>query len=198
MFVLIAGAKCFFTLYDAQAPNPAAGAFTDAGIWINFAAAPPFQTPSRDYLMNPSIISALAALVGAAIGGLTSVLASWLNQQTQAKAQWIAQDRIGRQELYREFIEEASKAYADALQHDKPDIPLLVGIYAKMSRMRVLSSPKVVESAERVGRKIIDAYLAPDKDFLALRDMVNSGTIDLLGQFSDACREEFDWLRRQF
>lgn len=152
----------------------------------------------RDYPMNASIISALAALVGAAIGGLTSVLASWLNQQTQAKAQWIAQDRIGRQELYREFIEEASKAYADALQHDKPDIPLLVAIYAKMSRMRVLSSPKVVEAAEHVGRKIIDAYLAPDKDFLALRDMVNSGTIDLLSEFSDACREEFDWLRRQF
>jgi hypothetical protein len=24
-------------------------------------------------------------------------------------------------EIYREFIEEASKCYADALQHDKPD-----------------------------------------------------------------------------
>ena len=65
--------------------------------------------------MNASIISALAALVGAAIGGLTSVLASWLTQQTQAKTQWIAQDRMRRQELYKEFIEEASKAYADAL-----------------------------------------------------------------------------------
>jgi hypothetical protein len=145
--------------------------------------------------MNASIISALAALVGAAIGGLTSVLASWLTQQTQAKAQWIAQDRIRRQELYKEFIEEASKAYADALQHDKPDVPALVAIYAKMSQMRVQSSPRVVESAERAGRQIIDAYLAPDKDFLALREMINNGTIDLLSEFSDACREEFDTLR---
>ena len=39
------------------------------------------------------------------------------------------------------------------LQHDKPDISALVGIYAKMARIRVQSSPKVVESAERVGRK---------------------------------------------
>ena len=147
--------------------------------------------------MNASIISALAALVGAAIGGLTSVLASWLTQQTQAKAQWIAQERARRQELYREFIEEAAKCYVDALQHDKPDISALVGIYAKIDRMRVQSSPKVVESAERVGRKIVDAYLAPDKSFLELREMLNTGAIHLLGEFSDACRVEFDTLRAQ-
>jgi hypothetical protein len=147
--------------------------------------------------MNASIISALAALLGAAIGGLTSVLASWLTQQTQAKAQWIAQERIRRQDLYKEFIEEASKAYIDALQHDKPDITALVAIYAKISRMRVLSTPKVVESADRIGRQIVDAYLAPDKSFLELREMLNSGTIDLLREFSDACRAEFDSLRAQ-
>jgi hypothetical protein len=45
-----------------------------------------------------------------------------------------------RQILYRDFIEEASKCYIDALQHDEADIPGLVGLYAKLSRMRVLSS----------------------------------------------------------
>jgi hypothetical protein len=147
--------------------------------------------------MNASIISALSALVGAAIGGLTSVLASWLTQQTQAKTQWIAQDRARRQELYKEFIEEASKCYIDALQHDKPDISALVGIYAKIDRMRVQSSREVVESAERVGRKIVDAYLAPNKGFLELREMLDSGAISLLREFSDACRAEFDSLRAQ-
>jgi hypothetical protein len=39
--------------------------------------------------------------------------------------------------LYREFIEEASKCYIDALQHDEADIPSLVGLYAKLGRMRV-------------------------------------------------------------
>jgi hypothetical protein len=145
--------------------------------------------------MNASVISALAALLGAAIGGLTSVLASWLTQQTQAKAQWIAQDRARRQELYKDFIEEASKFYADALQHDKPDISALVGIYAKIDRMRIQSSPKVVESAERVGRRIIDTYPAPGKSFLELREMLDSGALNLLTEFSDACREEFDFLR---
>lgn len=38
--------------------------------------------------MNPSVISAVAALAGAAIGGCTSVGTTWLSQQAQAKAQW--------------------------------------------------------------------------------------------------------------
>jgi hypothetical protein len=77
--------------------------------------------------MNASVISALAALAGAAIGGLTSVLASWWTQQIQAKVQW----------------------------------------------------------------------LASDKTFLELREMVNSGSLDLLGDFSETCRAEFESLRAE-
>ncbi len=148
--------------------------------------------------MDASIITALAALAGAAIGGLTSVLASWLTQHAQARAQWIAQDKLRRQELYKEFIEAASKCYVDALQHDKADIPALVELYVRVGRMRILSSPNVVESAELVARRIVDTYLAPNKTFLELREMVNSGTIDLLRDFSETCRAEFESLRTQF
>ena len=148
--------------------------------------------------MDASIITALAALAGAAIGGLTSVLASWLTQHAQARAQWIAQDKLRRQELYKEFIEAASKCHVDALQHDKADIPALVELYVRVGRMRILSSPNVVESAELVARRIVDTYLAPNKTFLELREMVNSGTIDLLRDFSETCRAEFESLRAQF
>ena len=98
----------------------------------------------------------------------------------------------------REFIEEASKCYVDALQHDKADIPALVGLYAKMGRMRVLSSPKVVESAELAARRVVDAYLVPNKTFLELREMTINGSIDLLSEFGEACRAEFESLRSQF
>ena len=81
--------------------------------------------------MDASVITALAALVGAAIGGLTSVLASWQTQRTQARAQWLAHDIARRQDLYKEFIEDASKCYVHALQHEEADIPTLVGLYAK-------------------------------------------------------------------
>ncbi len=138
--------------------------------------------------MDASIISALAALSGAAIGGLTSVVGAWWTQQTQVTAQELAQDKLRRQELDKEFIEDASKIYGDALQHDKTDISALVGIYTRISRMRVLSSPKVVESAEQVAKAILDTYLAPNVSFSELRDLMER--LDPLRVFAEACRAE--------
>jgi hypothetical protein len=149
--------------------------------------------------MDASIISGVAALVGAGIGGLTTWLAAWTAQRAQARAQWVVHEVARRQDLYKEFIEDASKCYVHALQHDEADIPALVGLYAKLGRMRVLSSPEVMESAERIERKIVDTYLAPVKTFLELREMINSGSVNLLGEFSEACRVELETaLSRQF
>src|ERR1700735_1261042 len=121
--------------------------------------------------MDTSVISALAALTGAAVGGLTSGITNWMNHRSQLRAQWLNHERNRRQILYKDFIEEASKCYIDALQHGEADIPGLVGLYAKISRMRVLSSKRVVHCAEDVARKILDTYLEPDRSFVELRDM---------------------------
>src|SRR5713226_5296329 len=145
--------------------------------------------------MDASIISALSALTGTAVGGFTSVLANWHNQRNQIRAQWVSHEKNHRQILYRDFIDEASKCYIDALQHDKADVPGLVGLYAKLSRMRTLSSKPVVHCAEDVARKILDTYLEPDKNFVELREMAIDGTIDLLRDFSDACHDEFEEMR---
>ena len=145
--------------------------------------------------MDPSIISALAALGGAAIGGLTSVVGAWLTQQTQVKAQELVQDKLRRQELYREFIEDASKTYGDALQHDKTDVSALVGIYTRISRMRVLSLPRTVACAEKIMQATVDTYFAPNKTIRDLNEMMKSGAgIDPLKDFSDAAREELGTL----
>jgi hypothetical protein len=147
--------------------------------------------------VDASIISALAALTGAAVGGLTSGITNWLSQRSQLRAQWLLHEKSGRQILYRDFIDEASKCYIDALQHAEADIAGLVGLYAKLSRMRVLSSKTVLHCAERVTRKILDTYLEPDKSFVELREMVIDGTIDLLQGFSEACHDEFEELRQK-
>jgi hypothetical protein len=149
--------------------------------------------------VDASITSALAALTGAAVGGLTSGISNWLNHRSQLRAQWMLHEKNRRQILYRDFIEEASKCYIDSLQHDEPDIPGLVGLYAKLSRMRAQSSRPVVHRAEEVARKFLDTYLEPDKSFVELRGMAINGTIDLLHGFSDACHGEFDDMQaRQF
>jgi hypothetical protein len=91
--------------------------------------------------MNPASLSALAALCGSTVGGLTSFFSSWLGQSGQLRSQLFLNDKGRRQELYREFVDEASRSYIDSLTRDTPDVTKLVALYALISRMRVLSSP---------------------------------------------------------
>ena len=115
--------------------------------------------------MDAAYVSAFAALEGSAIGGLTSLAASWLTQHVQFSSQQRAVNRNRREELYKSFIEEGSRLYADAFAHDKAEVSNLVNLYALVSRMRVLSSPQVVEQADKVVRVIIETYLAPNRTF---------------------------------
>jgi hypothetical protein len=155
------------------------------------------DAPDRIAHMDASIISALAALIGAAVGGFTNVFANWLSHRVQARAQSLQHQKNRQQILYRDFIDEASKCYIDALQHGEADISGLVGLYAKLNQMRILSSERVVQSADHIVRKILDTYLEPDKSLVELRDMVKIGAIDLLREFSEACRDEFDEMAAQ-
>ena len=145
--------------------------------------------------MDGSAGTALATLLGAATGGLTSMLATWLTHRTQARAQWLEQDALRRQNLYKEFIEAAARCYVHALQHEEADIPGLVDLYAKIDRMRILSSVKVVEIAERFAREITDTYSEPNKSFIELREMIDSRSVNIMREFSTACREELETLR---
>jgi hypothetical protein len=104
--------------------------------------------------MDASIITALSGLAGATIGGLMSGLATWLSQRAQAKAQWQSQIQLRRQDTYRVFIEQASNLYVEALQNDHENVSALMGLYAQVSRMRVLSSARVVEAADQIVKKI--------------------------------------------
>jgi hypothetical protein len=147
-------------------------------------------------MIDASLISGLAALAGAAIGGLTSATAGWLTQRSMAHAQWVANENLRRQDVYRDFIETASKCYIHALQHDEPDVSGLVGLYTNISRMRVLSAAAIVEKAELVAQRILDTYMEPDKSFAELRTMAKKHAIDLLYDFSTACRQERENYRR--
>jgi len=141
--------------------------------------------------MNTSVVTALSALAGAAIGSVSTVIASWLAQYAQALTQRRVQNQVLRQELYKQFVEESSKLYLHALQNDHADVAALMGLYAELSRMRILSSAAVVDSADQLLRKIVNTYLEPNKTFPELQKMADSGLIDPLRNFSEACREEF-------
>src|SRR5271166_3196731 len=135
--------------------------------------------------MDSGYVSALAALAGSVIGGMTSLAASWLSQHTQVRAQQIASDKTRLQTLYADFIEKASKGYADALVTqlaDATQAAKLVRIYALESSVRA--------AGEKVMRMIVETYLEPNKTISELRNMLLGEGMDPLQEFSEACREE--------
>ncbi len=140
--------------------------------------------------MEAAYLSAVAVLAGSTLGGLTSIATSWLSQHVQFRTRLQAADLRKREELYSAFIEEASRTYGHALEHDQPDVTSLVTLYALVSRMRVTSSPQIVESAESVVHQIMDTYLAPNRTLRDVRSAMGDDAMDPLRHFADACREE--------
>jgi hypothetical protein len=140
--------------------------------------------------MNIALLPAFAALAGSAIGGLTSFASAWLTQHHQDRVKRLSGDKTRRQKLYKQFIDEASKLYADALVHDKAEVSALVSVYALINRMRVVSSSAVIEKADAVVHLIVDTYFTPNKTFSDVRELLNGHAVNPLRSFSEECRAE--------
>ncbi|HVM97672.1 MAG TPA: hypothetical protein VMT89_14855 [Candidatus Acidoferrales bacterium] len=144
--------------------------------------------------MDPGYFSAFAALAGSTIGALTTLGASWLTQREQLRTQQLTHDIERREDLYKDFIEEASKVYVDAIEREPAEVTdasKMVRLYALISRMRVLSSSPIIEHADHVVRTIIDTYLRPKMTLRDVSEMLKtSAFVDPLRDFSEACREE--------
>ena len=141
--------------------------------------------------MDIAYLSALSALAGSVVGGLTTGITTWLSQRNQARAEQLAREMSRREDLYKDFIVAASKVYGDAIVSNEPQIQELVSLYAMISRMRVLSSPRTVGCADQIMRATIDTYFEPNKTIRELHELIKSGVgIDPLKEFSEAAREE--------
>ncbi len=141
--------------------------------------------------MDVAYISALSALAGSLVGGLSSTATTWLAQRAQVRATQLAREETRRSDLYRDFIVAASKAYGDALSSNEPVIADLVGLYAMVSRIRVLSTPRTAACADKIMLVIIDTYFSANRSVGELRELIKHGSgIDPLKEFSEAAREE--------
>jgi hypothetical protein len=94
-----------------------------------------------------------------------------------------------RDDLYKGFIVAASKAYGDAILSNEPLVQELVALYAMISRMRVLSSPRTVACAVTTMDATIATYFAPNKTLREVHEMIKSG-VGIDPDFSEAAREE--------
>jgi hypothetical protein len=138
--------------------------------------------------MNTIYFPAFAAFGGSAFGAISTIVTGWVNRRRRLRHRHHGHAVTKREKLYRSFIEEASRIYADALVSDKSEIPALVNLYALVGRMRILSDDEVVRAAERAGRRIIETYLAPNPSFVDLPAFMEE--MDPLREFGEACRRE--------
>ena len=143
-------------------------------------------------MIDSGYIAAFAALGGAALGGLTSFATSWTTLRTQMKAQRRDSSKSSRQKLYKAFIDDAAKIYGDALMHDKLELTGLIDLHALVSRMRIVSSRPVIETAVNVVKAITETYTQPNKSPEEIEAMISNGSVDILRSFSEACRDEFE------
>jgi hypothetical protein len=141
--------------------------------------------------MDPALLSALAALAGSVVGGLTSGFSNWLNQRAQTKASLLAHALSRREDLFKDFIIAASRSYGGALMSNTPQLQELVDLYGMISRMRVMCSPRLVTCAEKVLAETIAAFSTPNRTISEIHDLLRSGAgIDPLKDFAEAARAE--------
>ena len=145
--------------------------------------------------MDMLYVPALASFSGTASGTLAAIFTAWITRRRKDRMRHGLRATSQREKLYKGFIEEASRLYADALVNDKSEISKLVDLYALIARMKIIASDAVIEAAEKAAQLIIETYLSPNRTFIDLPALIKK--MDPLRDFSEACRRELQtahWL----
>jgi len=143
--------------------------------------------------MNDAYISTIAALAGSAIGALASLGTAWLTLNLQERAHWFAQAVSRKENLYGQFIEEASKILNDALTHNLDDASKVVHLYALVGKLRLFAPSGVLTTADEVLRRIFELYEGSKKDLHAMILEKRERDLDILREFSEACRSDLNY-----
>jgi hypothetical protein len=140
--------------------------------------------------MDPAYLSALSALAGTMIGGVTTFLTSWTTQMAQARSARLSEERARRDQLYSKFLDETARLYSYAMSEDKINHQNLVNIFALRGRILLQSSPSIVEAADAIIKRLVSVYMTPNRsDSDLLQDIENSSD-DLMVAFAKVCRAE--------
>ena len=140
--------------------------------------------------MDPAVITALAAVMGSIVGGLTSFATTFFTQRNQAHRDFLSRDVAHREELYAQFIKEATNLYADSLDKPLTNPTTLIGMYSLVGRIRLVSSDKVLAAAEKVADSIIVSYSRPPIKFEDVYKVWREEHVDPFKEFTEACRGE--------
>lgn len=146
--------------------------------------------------LEPTIVSALSALLGSVVGGSATIATAWFTQKTQNEQERIRGEIKSREELYAAFVAECSRAVIDSLDHSLDEPAKLLELYALQNRIRLIGSDAVCRAADETVRRIVEQYLKPSLTKDEVRRLALSHPDDPLRPFADACRDELAAMRR--
>ena len=76
------------------------------------------------------------------------------------------------------------------MTHEARNITDMIGLYAMVGRMRLISDRTVIVAAVRVEDTIIEIYHGPNRSLDEILDFAHQGGLDFLSEFSEACRKD--------
>lgn len=149
--------------------------------------------------MDNSVVTAMAALFGSLVGGLTTLATAWLSQRYTTRNQRLREEIAKREALYGEYIDEASERMIDALGHELSDANQIVRMYGLFCRIQLVCSGPVLETAEQLMKRTAEVYAMPS---ITLEDLLrgareSTAESDPIVAFSRACRQELETLQRR-
>jgi len=146
--------------------------------------------------MNSGLIAALAAIAGSFVGAMGSVVGTLITQRHQDRRDVLAKRIIRREALYSDFIGESARLLVDSLEFNMTNPQKLIPVYALLSRIRLSSSQRVLEAAEKVIKLILTRYQQPNLTAEQIQSRAVQGE-NPLREFGDVCRIELDSMQKQ-
>jgi len=142
--------------------------------------------------VDTSIIVAIAALAGSAVGASASVASTFFGQRLQARWSRLAAELDEQEELHRRFVEEAVPLFIDALQQPAVDPAKIMRLFSILGCIRLTSSDEVLRAADKVAKRLLEAYAKPPEDPVKVLEQLFKipESLDPLLDFTQTCRRE--------
>ena len=149
--------------------------------------------------MNDALISAVAALTGSALGGVTPLVSNYLIQRGLTERELLTRELTERQNMYSEFIRFGTSVYVKAitLEPQNGNLDDLVALYALVSRIRLYASAPVFKAAEDFAVLVTEKYGNAAIPIEILKSAALKSRVDPLSTFSTECRKELEGIARR-
>jgi hypothetical protein len=150
--------------------------------------------------MSGEVTSAAAAIMGAFVGGLASLMSTWVGERSRHRRDMVQHEITKRETAYADFIDKASTVFVASATHnfndDEVELEGTVSLYAVASRIRLFASDPVMQEAEQVLDLVFAQYGAENLSIEQLRETAMEKK-DPLKAFSAICRHELNEVQRR-